>query len=766
MQNLVRLLREKGRAGDSIFVFPSETVAEFWRREGLSGVKALRTDRFISWDSFKEKVFPGTEERKPINAAVRTIFSRYIVTKNKNAPFLSYFIRPEFRETSEVFAASLQSFLPHLKMVSVRLSRGTGGVDPKIGEDIGALYSLYSDFLRDNYLYEPVFEDGVRARIEDSYIVVFPEVIDDFTDFETQLRDSGRVGFLQHGPEGSRPSILEYANSYQEIRALLLRIGEFLDAGGRAEDVAVSFAGIDTSADYLLEQAKVQGIPLRIRQGRCVSELPGGTFAGEVSAAAASEFHVDDVKRLLLDSAYPWKDPKACRKIIESGLTKSCYGGYTYGTIRVDPWRSAGPGGAEARELRASLRKLLGAKSFRELRTSMQIFAASFFDTERWKKESLDVFQHSLDILADLSESADDLGVPIDSPFAVWSGILGSKLYVPKGGEQGVGVYPYRVAAGIRPPLHLVANCSQEKSRLRTSPGSFLPEDVRMKLGIEEDDFSEPMLSLYGNSGEEVVFSYSVDSRDGISLPPSYFVMQGSVVKASALEHDRKLDAASRERDYWRGISSSPFLGSSPLVYQKRGFLAQLVKKADDRKADISKMPLPSRDTALLLAERITEGGFLVFSPTSLEAFANCPFQFLFEKILRLPEELYDLWYEDPRMFGIMFHEGFRALFQRIQDEDGAFDADRTGEYLKWTENLASAALASGSRLIPLPPARAALGRRLEEYLKVFIQNEAESFPGWKVVSLEGSSSLCLPEIGMAPKRLQPRPRRSLQRPQ
>ena len=58
-------------ADRTALVFPSEIAAEFWRRSAtLPGAqRAIREDRFVSWDRFKEEAFEIRESALPVNNA-------------------------------------------------------------------------------------------------------------------------------------------------------------------------------------------------------------------------------------------------------------------------------------------------------------------------------------------------------------------------------------------------------------------------------------------------------------------------------------------------------------------------------------------------------------------------------------------------------------------------------------------------------------------------------------------------------------------------
>jgi RecB family exonuclease len=770
LQSVIGVIKSHAADNAVVFVFPSEVAARYWRYKVLdiTGLDAVRGDRIVSWDTFKERALPGTEERRPVNSVLRTIFTHDFLRKNKKDPKLAYFVRPEYAETGEVFSRTIRTLLPGLKTLREALHAGGAGEEPELFSDILYLHRTYLDFLEARNLYEPNFEVPAKITFERRAFIFFPEVIEDFEDLRPALESTGLVDCVS--PRGGGAVVLrEYENSYQEIRALLVRLAALIDSGVDTDDILVTFPEIDLYGDYFSEQARLHGIPVIIRQGRSVGACPGGSLFEAIGSATASGFHAEDLKRLLLDAAFPWREPRLCRDLVRHGMDNSCFGTYETPSGRKDPWRDAfrGTGRDDLREfhsrLTSSLRAIRGSPDALSLRTAVQSFAARFFDDRLWREENLKVFQFALGTLADLvriegdggpkTEGSKTGGLKIEEPFALFLDLLRDRVYVPRNTGGGIDVYPYRVAAGAMPAHHFIANCSQDSTLCGFSPFSPLREDLRERLGLRDRDFSEVFLSLYSVSGGEVSFSYARDSRSGVRLPPGYFVARDLVRKAGEIEGDRKKDPMIRETSYWAGAQrpgSGPFPSGGPLGFQARGLAGLAATAFTPRGVDCTARALPGGDLVSRLLERASENGRPVFTATGIEVFADCPFRYLGEKILALEEAPGEREYEDPRAAGTLLHDVFRDLFRRIKETNGRFLSEKIDIYLDWAKEARDAIFLHPRRggFVPPGPVLTAWFEGAAEDAAIFLEREADRYDGYPVEAVEASYSAEVEEAG------------------
>ncbi|MCG8478777.1 MAG: hypothetical protein MI724_06760, partial [Spirochaetales bacterium] len=77
--------------GDTLLVFPSEVSASAWRRALVDSPRrrAIRSDRVISWDVFKERAVPIKRGRRPASRLVRLACARLMLDENRRSPILT-----------------------------------------------------------------------------------------------------------------------------------------------------------------------------------------------------------------------------------------------------------------------------------------------------------------------------------------------------------------------------------------------------------------------------------------------------------------------------------------------------------------------------------------------------------------------------------------------------------------------------------------------------------------------------------------------------
>ncbi|HOV39484.1 MAG TPA: hypothetical protein PLG79_12220 [Spirochaetales bacterium] len=259
MHTLFSQIRESFWNEPCTLVLPSEVAARYFRLYLLepSGKKALREDRVISWDTFKERSVERMQQRRPANIMYRTFFVQGLLEENRNRaePLFSYLIRSEYRTSASRFEDTLVRLLPNLKELYQGVSTVSdtdSSVWPDKNEffalctDVDTLFHRYTDFLNQFSLFEPEYEEPVLLPPAEKTYVLFPEVIQDFPRF-TKSFEKDR-GTLQKVPlprgKGSSPILWEYENSFQELRSTLVQIGKRIDRGWKEHELAVSFPAV------------------------------------------------------------------------------------------------------------------------------------------------------------------------------------------------------------------------------------------------------------------------------------------------------------------------------------------------------------------------------------------------------------------------------------------------------------------------------------------------------------------------------------------
>ena len=75
----------------------------------------MRSDRFISWDTFKERAFALTHAAKPANRLVRMLFAADLLRRNADDDtFLRTIVLPDFAASWKPFVTTIARMLPSL----------------------------------------------------------------------------------------------------------------------------------------------------------------------------------------------------------------------------------------------------------------------------------------------------------------------------------------------------------------------------------------------------------------------------------------------------------------------------------------------------------------------------------------------------------------------------------------------------------------------------------------------------------------------------
>ena len=209
-------IAEAVAAGTTV-VLPSELAAEFWRHELVrSGMRAVREDRIISWDRFKEQAFDLRTDRLPSNRTARALFVERLLSENARAPFLERLVPPASAASAEGFRAQVTRILPALPQGRALPGLMRDDLDPGRREslvalvsDLKAVESRYEDFLETHHLFEPAWLERLPAYRGGDHLLVMPELAEDYPEFASALSAVPRVDV----PVSPLPSLRHFADS-------------------------------------------------------------------------------------------------------------------------------------------------------------------------------------------------------------------------------------------------------------------------------------------------------------------------------------------------------------------------------------------------------------------------------------------------------------------------------------------------------------------------------------------------------------------------
>ncbi len=784
-----------------LFVFPSEVAGEFRQKEvlrrmssmartaGKGGMvkRAIRRDRFISWDRLKEREFSPGRTRQPANGVYRLLCAAELLDEHAHrGPLLQYLLGEGGEENGGNAGAGFQRqlalSLPQSQYSVEALDAHPDTVPPALEHDLRTLYTRYLEFLERAELFEPAFVPPQGAQPKQVYHIFYPELIEDYSEFRRLVEEN--EGFITYFSEPAlqQARCIRFPTARRELEYVISSLNKLLDRGVHPGDIAISLPEYEAWAPYLAEEAEIRNIPLDFRSGRTLSEYPAGRLFTRISALSVNGFGLEHLKRIVLEPAYPLASADRWRELI----------GFAIDHFYVRSWKGDGAAADELdrklklsgkkelrslyRNFRHQIAQLMEAPDFSELQKRVHKFIRTFFEVDRWDPETERVLQYCLMVVRELQEASEKAGgIDISDPYGLWITLLNQRIYVSAVRKEAVPVYPYRVSAGITPRYHFLPGAGQGHTRIRQEELSFLREDYRsLLLEREARDMSADFLSAYAQSGEQVVFSCSDLDFSGPQLPPGELLSAGVVTEsgdseppeaaaASQVENPRlagpwlegfqfgepqfeapqidRGDIFVQEEAYWAGSQDFP---SRLYPVQQNGFASIRNTAFTAKGRDYSKEPVEDPELLAHLFKiargRLgAEDGRFWFSPSSFDQYAGCPFQYLLNRGLKIGEIDYTTKWDDPLTVGTMLHRILSELCKRVQERDGRWKRENRGEYLRFAEEICNAEFDSRGcyGLDFIYPIWKELQRETLKALSVFVEQESKLYHGYELDKAE-----------------------------
>lgn len=728
MKKLIETIKLHIKENNTVFVFPSEIAAAEWAVYTVSSgiTSAVFKDRFISWDTFKESTFQLFRDEQPVNRVIRSLYASHLLEKNKKQNNLSNIIPAEYKEYSHRFRRLVESIL---MSVNAEEKIAESGLDEGFKEQLGGIYKKYNEFLKKHQLFEPASIHPDIVTGDKKYIITGPEIISDFSDYKILLSENSNIKYYSFKASEDQISLKEFSTSKHEINWIIEIVKKQYIKNPQLM-IAVSSPENEAWLACLNRELTLHGIPFTIRGGDSLVRQSGAVVFSHLSALLAANLDSSTLYSVLLDNAVPWKDKNLLHSMIIRLAEKNFVKNSQYEKddqiyLRL---RGCKEGSAWYKKLKEVLKAVRDSKTFSSLYAAVEAFVYGFLDISRFPHQQLQEYQLAMSILQQLSEFA-DLYAELELPdlYSVFLEQIKNKVYVPRQTQQGVQIFPYRVAAGIPADLHILGGCSQSASLVKQSPFPFLRDDQRTLLQIKEKDFSDDFLTAY--TACLCVPSFARDAFSGPQLPPGYFIKGGNVVVMPP-----KDDLVSVEKKAWAagvspGVSVYPRQIEGLQNYVNRDFSRkQMSLSAND--------PLP-KSLAGKVLENMSDQGFLKMSATSLRNYTTCGFSFLFTNLLHLEEPAYDPEFTDYLFIGQLEHTVMEEFYNFVIENGGILG---NLEYDLLKNTLSGIIEERLSRVYVNPyfdPAYKADVEKAAEAMFVWLDNELKTFPQSKAVALE-----------------------------
>ncbi|MGI0528853.1 PD-(D/E)XK nuclease family protein [Treponema socranskii] len=777
------VLKENLGQEDVVFVFPTDVALVSWaewcvKNPQASGVKAVALERFIAWDTFKEKYAVAKESgRHAVPAVLRKVFVRNLIEKNAAAvrsgkPLFKSIIHPQFAAEADSFADWIAKNLPLLKTWYEKISRYASD-HPEAAddedEDYLTLYRRYVDFLGDE-MFEPAWLVPDFTEERKKFIIFFPEQLEDFDEYEAVFAAfENIISYVLPEKEVHTSEVFVYPDARTELRRTALCIRDIVGKSGGElsyEDIALHVPELETYRPYIERELANYRIPFVVRSGVRFTVGSAGSIFEDIDECRKTDYSYDSVRRLVLDGRVPWKNKALNESLVREGNRLHCICNYGGGDVWIE---SLGKSGRSERELelykrlKKSIEAVTGAKSFEGLRTAWLMFKNEFLADDEFSVEANNILGRCIAELETLVAIEKDYIVPLDlklrSPFSFFINELRSKTYRPQDALSGLSVFDYKVAACTAYPVNIVINCTQDALTVVRKPLGFLNTQKRRALGIRDSDAaSTAFIRLYGKFnntiGARSIFSCSERTFSGFAIPHTYFdiapaeknhtpfdeldandfILNEKKWFLSELDTPRALsDLQKAQYEHWK--ASSDFSVNAPRAQS----VDAGVKKTIDYVLKERRTPHGSS----------SEDAFaLKISQSDMRDFFPCPRKWIFKSVVKLREDSLDASLFEKYDQGNINHKILELLFKTfdtlpVTGEDGTF-GERESDIRKLIKEKTGEAIRDKSfDFYQSPIALHVLEKQSDKFEKVIIDflhefcKKEKGFGGCRVVSTE-----------------------------
>lgn len=537
----------------AFFIFSTDIACRTWAdwRVINGNTKAVAMERFMAWDNFKGTYLRAKKEgQTAIPSLLRKLFIQDFIRQNAekgndDPSKLRKIIAPEFADTAGAFADYLSKNLSSLNLWNTRMEMyrddyGTWDLEDK---DYKILYESYKSFLEKNNLFEPSWVQDVKLEESDiEFYIVFPELLEDFEDYEEILAESNNVTVCMLNPDIQDPKAYEYPDSRSELRQTILQIIDLVHNKKLFDwtDIALSVPDLDTYRPYLERELELYDVPFVIRAGIPLTKNSSARIFESIQNCHQTDFSYDSVRNLLLDESIPWKDKtiltlnytedgKAIQKKIEVDLTKTRESLIRHGNElhcmfpyedkddegkkkKIDPWIKS----LHAQRRMHALQGLTEEEHKDEqeiaLYTAIKNCVSNFYRRENnsagfdailqfwfqfkehfindsdFTSDSNRILSRCIVHLQEMRNLEKDFCITnkmeIPSPFDFFVKELGQKKYIPQTDQKGISIFPYKLSAEACFACQFVINASQKQIDIQYKRLDFLNAAKRSKLNL------------------------------------------------------------------------------------------------------------------------------------------------------------------------------------------------------------------------------------------------------------------------------------------
>ena len=779
------VLKENLKHKDTIFVFSTDVALVSWaewcvKNPQASGVKAVALERFIAWDTFKEKYAVAKESgRHAVPAVLRKVFVRNLIEENaagvrSGKPIFKSIVNPQFADDADSFADWIAKNLPLLKTWYEKFSRYASD-HPEAAddedEDYLTLYRRYVDFLGES-MFEPAWLMPCFTEERKKFIIFYPEQLEDFDEYEAVFAAVENItSYVLPEKEVHTGEVFVYPDARTELRRTALCIRNIVGKSGGElsyEDIALHVPELETYRPYIERELANYRIPFVVRSGERFTVGSAGSIFEDIDECRKNNYSYDSVRRLVLDGRVPWKNKALNESLVREGNRLHCICNYG----EKDVWLEAlGKSGKSERELelykrlKKSIEAVTGTKSFEGLRTAWLIFKNEFLSDDEFSIEANNILGRCIAELETLvaieKDYIEPLGLKLRSPFSFFINELRSKTYRPQDTLSGVSVFDYKVAACAAYPVNIVINCTQDALTVVRKPLGFLTTQKRRALGIRDSDAaSTAFIRLYGKfnnaGGARSVFSCSEQTFSGFAIPHTYFNIAPVEKNHTPFDELDADDFILNERKWFLSESDAPRALSDLQKAQYENWKASsdfslntpCAQSVDTGVKKIIDYVLKERRT--LNGSSSEDASVVKITQSDMRDFFPCPRKWLFKSVVKLREDSLDASLFEKYDQGNINHKILELLFKSfdtlpVTSEDETF-GERENAIRKLIKEKTGEAIRDKSfDFYQSPIALRVLEAQSGKFEKIIIDflhefcKQGKGFGGCRVVSTEAS---------------------------
>lgn len=688
----------------------------------------------MAWDTFKaQSIRSQQQNRNSIPAVLRKMFVQQLIAENAarcgsgQQPLFKSFINPRYADTAFSFADWLTSMLPSLASwyraftqgADIQMTDETNAPDPDTAadnedHDLLMLLLRYKRFMNEHSLFEPAWERPPFYSDGHEYIVFFPQILADFSEYEQLLRSAGHVRLIDVPLEQTQTvTVHQFQNSRYELTALIAHVQDLHEEGMEWQDITISIPEPDTYGPYLEQELALHAIPSVTRVGQPLSGYAAGRFFTLASQCVHQQFSFDSLKTLFLDKHLPWKDRDVIDQLMDFGRQNNCLCSWKENGKTADVWIqafSSAAGKTEERaftfyrKLTAQLSAMVTADSFSRLRSEYWQFRNTFFDMEQCSILTDSVFARCIAELITLADVADSFDIKLNDPYTFYLEHLAKKQYMPQQQKTGVNLVAYRNAAAACTGAHCVVDASQHSMTVMLRQMPFLQQNKRTQLRLCDTDISQYFAALYQINSiqtDSAYFSCADQGYSGYTIPYSKFAPVDGNKDIEDIEEGIKkgiIDAPYTQEQNWYLHNEEPFPQKLYRI-QKDGFLRWIKKDISTPAATIS---IPPKQYNLLhsLLEQSQYGEYngqrlLRVSATALTSFFTCPVRWAYKSILHLDKSSYDAQLISENVTGLIYHKALHHFFDTVKQKTKTIQQLHKGRLPQEYEELINTAVST-----------------------------------------------------------------------